>query len=361
MPQQVVVLVGTSKGAFFFHSDARRRDWRMTGPHLAGWDVYSLHASTRNGRRIYAGTSHWVYGPTIRASDDGGATWAELPQSPRYADDRGFKVERIWQIAPGHPSEPRTLLAGVEQAGLFVSRDGGERWDEVTALTDHPTRESWFPGGGGLCLHTIVVDPSDPRRWWIAISAVGVFRTEDGGESWTVCNQGLPGVPTGQPDRGIDRCVHKLVQDPADPDTLYMQFHGGVFRSTDAGDSWHAMADGLPSVFGFPMAVTKRGTRFVAPLHSDEQRVMADGRLRLFRSAAGSTSWEPVGRGLPEEPRYVGVLRDALDVDSLETPGVYFGTTMGEVFASPDEGESWTRLPAQLPRVTSVRAWVTDG
>jgi hypothetical protein len=358
MPNQVVLLVGTTKGAFFYHSDEERREWRMTGPHLGGWEVYSLHGDERHPDRVYAGTSHWVYGTTVRVSDDLGENWREVEASPKYPEGSGFELKRIWQIAPGHPSEPDTLFAGAEEAGLFVSRDGGESWTELSGLTSHPTRPNWFPGGGGLCLHTILVDPANAERMWLGISAVGVFRSEDGGESWTVCNQGLPGVPTGQPDRGIDRCVHKIVLDPEDSNTLYMQFHGGVFRSTDGADSWEAFDTGLPSVFGFPLVVTRSGTRFLMPLESDQQRVMKEGKLQLYRSRKGSSTWEAVGKGLPDEPEYVGVLRDAMAVDPLEPAGVYFGTTMGEVFYSPDEGESWAQLPGQLPRITHVKTMV---
>ena len=357
MARKVVLLVGTAKGAFFYHSDGDRREWRMTGPHLGGWEVYSLHGNADG--RIFAGTGHWVYGPTIRVSRDLGETWAEIPAGPKYGEDGPSELKRIWQIV-SHPSEPDTMLAGVEEAGLFVSRDGGESWGEVRALSEHPTRPNWFPGGGGLCCHTVLVDPNDAKRWWLGISAVGCFRTDDGGESWQVKNQGLPGVPTGNPDAGVDRCVHKIVLDPDDSNTLYMQFHGGVFRSTNGGDSWEATEDGLPGNFGFPMVVTRSGTRFVVPLTADEQRVVRDGKLLAYRMRRGETAWEPVGNGLPAEPQYVGVLRDAMDVDPLDPAGVYFGTTMGEVFASPDEGESWARLPGQLPRITTVRAWVRD-
>jgi photosystem II stability/assembly factor-like uncharacterized protein len=359
MPDRVMLLVGTAKGAFFFHSDARRREWRMTGPHLSGWEVYSLLGDHRNGRRIFAGTSHWVYGPTIRFSDDLGETWTQVADGPAYPAESGFKLERIWQIAP-HPSEPRTLLAGVEEAGLFVSRDGGDSWSEVSALTRHPTRPKWFPGGGGLCLHTILVDPGNPLRWWVAASAVGVFRTDDGGESWKVCNTGLHSVPTGQEETPVDRCVHKIVLDPRDSNVLYMQFHGGVFRSDDGADSWTAMDEGLPSVFGFPMCIGGSGHRYVVPLESDQQRVARDGKLQVYRAAPGSTRWEPVGTGLPDEPQYVGVLRDAMTVDPLDPHGVYFGTTMGEIFYSADQGEHWDRLPGQFPRITTLKTCVFD-
>ena len=358
MASRVVLLVGTTKGAFFFHSDEGRREWRMTGPHLGGWEVYSLRGE-RGGKRIFAGTAHWVYGTTIRVSDDLGETWTEIADGPKYGEERGFKLQRIWQIVQ-HPTDPATMLAGVEDAGLFVSRDAGASWSEVTALADHPTRPKWFPGGGGLCLHTIVVDPTNPDRWWVGISAVGCLRTDDGGATWTVKNQGLPGVVTGQPETDIDRCVHKMVLDPDDPSTLYMQYHGGVFRSTDRADSWVPMDEGLPGVFGFPIAVTRSGTRFVIPLTSDEQRVDHDGKLCVHRMPKGADRWERVCEGLPGEPQYVGVLRDCMDVDALEPAGVYFGTTMGEVFHSWDEGDHWAKLPGQFPRITTVKSWVVD-
>lgn len=355
MASQTTLLVGTTKGAFFFHSDAERREWRMTGPHLPGWEVYSLMGDARG--RVFAGTSHWVYGPTIRVSDDLGETWEEIPRGPAYSEESGFKLERIWQIVPGHPSQPDTMYAGVEEAGLFVSRDGGETWSELSGLTSHPTRPSWFPGGGGMCLHTILPDPSDPDRLWVGISAVGAFRSDDGGESWQVRNRGLEMVPTGQDDLEVGRCVHKMVLDPADPSTLYMQFHGGVYRSTDRGDSWSRIESGLPGNFGFPMCATRSGALFVVPLESGERRFAKDGRLRVYRSRDGGESWHPTGDGLSESPEFVGVLRDSMCADSHDPGGVYFGTTMGEVFVSADEGERWERLPAQLPRVTSVKVW----
>jgi hypothetical protein len=227
-------------------------------------------------------------------------------------------------------------------------------------LTRHPTREEWAPGNGGLCLHTILIDPSNARRMWIGISAVGVFRSDDGGEKWKVCNNGLPGVVTGVRTTEVGRCVHKLVQDPRYPDTLYCQFHGGVFKSTDAADSWQPIENGLPSNFGFPMVVTAAGDLFVIPLESDMQRHMKDGSLRVYRSRDGGASWTEAGRGLPDQPHYVGVLRDAMAVDALEPAGIYFGTSMGEVFYSPDSGDSWSRLPGQFPRITSIKTWVRE-
>lgn len=357
MADHLVVLVGTTKGAFCYHSDARRQDWRLTGPHLGGWDIYSLFGDSRHGNRLYAGTSHFVYGPTIRVSTDFGETWTQVEDSPKYEGDSTFKLKRIWQIVPGHASMPDTLYAGVEEAGLFVSPDRGESWAELTGLTNHPTRPNWFPGNGGLCLHTILLDPNDPQRMWVAISAVGVFRTTDGGETWTVCNTGLPGVPTGMPASEVGRCVHKMVLDPRNTDTLYMQFHGGVFRSTDGADSWQPIEAGLPGNFGFPMVVTPRGDLFLIPLISDEQRYVRDGDLAVYRSQNGGAAWEATRQGLPEQ-QYVGVLRDAMAVDALEPAGVYFGTSMGEVYCSPDNGEHWERLPGQFPRITMLKTWL---
>jgi photosystem II stability/assembly factor-like uncharacterized protein len=357
---KVTLLVGTARGAFFFHSDAGRQNWEMTGPHLDGWEIYSLYGDNHRRNRVFAGTSHFVYGPTIRVSDDFGTTWTQVEASPSYSEESGFTLNRIWQIAPGHATQPQTLYAGVDEAGLFASRDGGMTWDEVTGLTQHPTRDEWAPGNGGLCLHTILVDPSNPRRMWVGISAVGVFRTDDGGETWKACNNGLPQLATGVRTQEVGRCVHKIVLDPKDTNTLYCQFHGGVFKSTDAADSWQPIENGLPSNFGFPMGVTAAGDLFVIPLESDIQRHVKDGRLRVYRSRDGGSSWSEAGQGLPDQPHYVGVLRDALAVDTLDPAGIYFGTSMGEVFYSPDAGESWSCLPAHLPRITSVKAWVRE-
>lgn len=368
---KVTVLVGTTRGAFFFHSDANRQSWEMTGPHLDGWEIYSLCGlngdgsggkdNGHSGNRIFAGTSHFVYGPTIRVSDDLGETWTQVEASPKYAEESGHKLNRIWQIVPGHPAEPGKLYAGVDEAGLFASLDGGTTWEEVTGLSQHHTRDEWSPGNGGLCLHTILIDPTNPQRTWVGISAVGVFRTDDGGRTWKACNQGLPNLATGVRTEEVGRCVHKLVLDPKNSDTLYCQFHGGVFKSTDAADSWQPIESGLPSNFGFPMGVTASGDLFVIPLESDIQRHVKDGRLRVYRSRDGGESWSDASQGLPDQPHYVGVLRDALAVDTLDPAGIYFGTSMGEIFYSPDAGEHWDRLPGQFPRITSIKAWVRAG
>ena len=326
----------------------------MSGPHLGEWEVSSLHGDPRSGR-TFAGTCSHVYGTTIRVSDDDAKTWRQIEKGPAYSKESGFALNRIWQIVPGHSSQPGTLYAGVDEAGLFVSRDNGESWNEVSSLSRHPTRPYWMPGNGGLCLHTILVDPNDGRRIWVGISAVGVFRSDDGGESWKMCNNDLPVLFTGSREEEVCRCVHKMVLDPQTPGTLYMQYHGGVFRSTDAGDSWQSIESGLPGNFGFPMCITRRGELFVAPLVGDCHRVFKDGKICLYRSRDGGESWQPQTRGFPPPPQFVGVLRDAMAADQCDPPGVYFGTTMGEVFCSIDAGDSWTQLPGQFPRINCVR------
>ena len=355
---RLVVLVGTVKGAFFYVSDEDRQEWKLTGPHLPGWEVYSLCGDPSNGR-VFAGTCSFTYGATIRVSHDLGTTWEEAERSPAYPEKSGFKLNRIWQIVPGHASEPGTWYAGVEEAGLFVSRDDGRTWTELDGLTRHPTRPQWFPGNGGMCLHTILVDPTNSRRLWAAASAIGVFRSEDAGVTWKICNRGLPTVPTGLPaETEVGRCVHKMVLDPEKPGVLYQQFHGGVFKSADAGESWQPIAQGLPSVFGFPMAVTPRGELFIVPLQSDEQRFVPQGALKVYRARDRGRTWKALAKGLPAESHYVGVLRDAMASDPLEPAGIYFGTTMGEVFGSADGGESWHQLPGPLPRITTVKTWL---
>ncbi len=357
--RQLVLLIGTVKGAFFYRTDENRKEWKLTGPHLPGWEVYSL-CGDPGANRILAGTCSYAYGATLRTTRDGGETWDEVERGPAYAAESGFKLNRIWQIVPGHPSQPGTWYAGVEEAGLFVSRDDGRSWTELDGLTRHPTRPQWAPGNGGMCLHTILVDPADPRRLWVAASAIGVFRSEDAGATWKTCNRGLPLVPTGEGAQSeVSRCVHKMVLDPARPGVLYQQFHGGVFKSEDAGDSWTSIADGLPSNFGFPMTVTTAGDLFIVPLLSDEQRFVPDGALKIYRSRDRGRSWKALARGLPAQPHFAGVLRDAMATDPLDPAGVYFGTSLGEVYRSADNGESWELLPGQFPRITTIKTWLT--
>lgn len=371
MATQVAVLVGTTKGMFLYRSDTSRRDWRLSGPHLGGWEVYSLMGDSQHSHKIFAGTSHAAYGPSIRLSEDFGETWTQVEEGPRYCTESGFALNRIWQIVPGHESQPDTMFAGAEEAGLFVSRDRGTTWNELDGLTKHPTRPGWFPGAGGLCLHTILIDPGDPRRMWVAMSAVGVFRTDDGGETWKPCNNGLARVPTGQPYPEVGYCIHKMVQDPHDPNILYMQEHGGVYKSIDGAESWFPIEDGLPGggqshspdyqgPFGFPICISPKGDLFLIPLESSEQRTMRGGKLLVYRMHNGSERWEPIGDVLPEEQRHVNVLRDAMAVDSLESSGTYFGTTSGEVYCSLDRGEKWDRLPGQFSRILAVKTWLLE-
>lgn len=368
MSKRVILLVGTSKGAFFFQTDEERRKWRMTGPHLGGWEIYGIRGDERHGPRVFAGTSHAAYGPALRVSEDMGESWRQVESGPAYAPESGFELKRIWQIVPGHESEPDTLFAGVDEAGLFVSRDRGESWQELAGLTSHPTRPSWAPGAGGMCLHTILIHPDNPKRMWVAMSAVGVFRSEDGGQTWRARNQGLQRVPTGEAHPEVGFCIHKMVLDPDDPDTLYMQEHGGVFKSVDGGDSWSFYEEGLPAdrlvqydaPFGFPIGISRTGDQFIVPLESSEQRTVKGGKLLVYRRERGGDSWRPVGDVVPDEPRHVSVLRDALCVDELEPYGTYFGTTSGEVFYSLDRGVNWDKLPGQLSRILNVKAWALE-
>ncbi len=355
--RRLVLLIATAKGAFLYHTDERREAWKLTGPHLAGTEVYSLCGDGRNGR-ILAGTDHFLQGVTLRESRDLGGTWELVERGPGQPTGPQAKLKHIWQIVPGHPSEPGTWYAGVDDAALFVSRDDGRTWNELDGLTRHPTRPQWTPGNGGLCLHTILVDPANPRRLWVAISAVGVFRSDDAGANWKLCNHGLHNVaPDFIKDEGMGRCVHKMVLDPEKSGALYLQFHGGVFKSADGGETWTSIAAGLPSDFGFPIVATPRGSLFVVPLVADANRVVPEGALKVWRSRDHGASWQPLTKGLPQEDHFVGVLRDAMTTDPLEPAGIYFGTTMGEVFYSVNDGDAWQRLPAQFPRITSVKAW----
>lgn len=369
MSQRVILMVGTIKGLFLFESDANRQEWQVRGPLLGGWEVYSVLGDSRHGQRIFAGTSHMAYGPSLRVSDDFGETWQEIEAGPSYAPDSGFKLNRIWQIIPGHATQPDTLYAGVDEAGVFISHDRGTSWQELDGLTKHPSRPGWFPGAGGMCLHTILVHPDNPQRMWVGMSAIGVFRSEDGGQTWTPRNKGLGHAATGQPQEEVGYCVHKMALDPDDPDTLYMQEHTGVFMSTDAGDSWVAIEEGLPAdriqhpemmPFGFPVVVTRNGDQFLVPLESSEQRTVKEGNLLVYRRMRGAPRWEIAGDAMPDEPRHVSVLRDAMTVDGLEPEGIYFGTTSGELFVSLDRGETWQRLPGLYPRVLHLKTWVLD-
>ncbi len=360
--RRVLVMVGTRKGAFFCWSDEDRRDWRIEGPLHPGWEVTTLAIDPRGEPTLWAGLTSDVYGAHIQASSDLGSTWRQIEAGPGYEEGAGRRLERIWTLVPGHASEPDVLWAGVAEAGLFVSRDRGVHWQEVKGLNDHSTRPAWGPGAGGLCLHTLLVDPSSPQRMWAAISAVGAFRSDDGGENWQLRNEGLP-IAVADPDHPeVGSCVHKMVLAPDAPDTLFQQNHQGVFRSHDAGDHWERIEEGIPSTFGFPMVMHPRDsdTLFVVPLESDEYRYLLEGRLRVYRTRDGGDRWQELQAGLPTTPHYTGVLRGAMSTDSLDPCGVYFGTTAGQVFWSADEGEQWGVLPCTLPRISSVTAAVIE-
>lgn len=369
MGKRVVLLIGTNKGLFQYSASLERKNWELKGPFLPGWEVYSVLGDSRgegaSANRIFAGTSHAAYGASIRVSDDFGESWRQIENSPSYSPESGFSLNRIWQLIPGAADEPSTVYAGAEEAGLFVSYDRGEHWRELQGLTQHPTRPNWFPGAGGMCLHTIIIHPANKKRMWVAMSAIGVFRTDDGGETWQARNVGLSRVPTGQPEDEVGRCVHKMVLDPANPDVLYMQEHGGVFKSIDGGDSWFAIEEGLTlkegdAPFGFPISVSPNGDLFLLPLESDERRMMKGGRLLVYSMRPDSSRWEPIGDVIPDEVRHVSVLRDAMAVDGLDPYGLYFGTTSGEIFCSLDRGVTWDRLPGQFSRILTVKTWMIE-
>ncbi len=356
--RKIVLLIGTVKGVFLYHSDERRTKWKLTGPHLSGWEIFSLCGDARNGR-IFAGTVSFEHGSTIQTSRDFGETWEGVKRDPKFPKGAKAELKHIWQIVPGHPSEPGTWYAGVDDAALFVSRDDGDTWSELKGLTNHPTRPRWMPGFGGLCLHSVVVDPTNAQRLWVGISAVGVFRSDDTGKSWKLCNEGLPNIaPDFIKDSDMGRCVHKLVLDPVRPGVLHLQYHGGVFTSENAGDSWTRISAGLPHDFGFPMAVTPRRDLFVVPLLADNNRVVPDGALKVWRNRGAGRTWRAMTNGLPQKDHFVGVLRDAMTSDPFTPAGIYLGTTGGELFYSKNDGDTWEKLPASFPRITTIKVWL---
>lgn len=356
----VLVLVGTMKGAFLFRSDPDRRNWQMEGPHFRGESIYALLHDSRGGRsRTFAAANSPYWGGTIRTSDDHGRTWSEPERhAVRFPDDSGLALKQVWQLTPGRADEPNVLYCGVEPACLFESRDGGGSWNAVDGLLNHEHRPRWMPGGGGLCLHTIVLDPGNRDRMLIAISAAGVYRTDDGGRTWTARNNGVRAefLPDKHPEFG--QCVHKVVHHPSRPERLFLQNHWGLYRSENWGDSWTDIANGVPSDFGFAMQMHPHQpeTVYIVPLDSDQFRVTAEAKLRVFRTTDAGASWEPLTAGLPQTDAYETVLRDALTADSLAPAGIYFGTRSGKLFGSSDDGSSWQQLAGGLPPIVCVKA-----
>src|SRR5256885_1762403 len=378
---KVRVLVGTRKGAFILTADGKRKNWDVSGPHFAGWEMYHLKGSPVDPNRIYASQSSGWFGQVIQRSDDGGKTWAtpdgsalpapgEFPSGESnkfvYEGEVGthkwydgtqhpWEFKRIWHLEPSL-TDPDTVYAGAEDAALFRSTDGGQSWHELPALRQHSTAANWAPGAGGMCLHTIILDPKHKDRMFVAISAAGAFRSDDAGKSWRPINQGLRSEGIPDPNAEVGHCVHRIAMNPARPDTLFMQKHWDVMRTDDAGDSWREVSGSLPSDFGFPIDIHPHEpeTIYVVPIKSDSEHIPPDGKLRVYRSRTGGNEWEALTNGLPQSNCYVNILRDAMAVDSLDSPGVYFGTTGGQVYASADAGDRWSPIVRDFPAVPSV-------
>lgn len=358
---QRLVMVGTEKGAFFLRGDAAGEKWTLDEPMMLGWKVFDLALDRRGDPTFYAAVGSWVYGATVQVSRDGGKTWPQVAQGPVYAEGATSKLKSIWTIVPGRASEPGVLYAGVDEAGLFVSRDGGEHWEEIPGVANHPTREEWVGGLGGLCCHTIIPHPTNPDRMWVGISAVGVLRTDDGGATWQVKNTGLSLAIEGKVHKEVGSCVHRMVIDPTNPDRLYQQNHMGVMRSSDGGDTWERIENGLKTDFGFPMVIHPHDpkTLFIVPEESGEFRMPKDGKLTVFRTRDRGDNWEPLRGGLPNDC-YCGIMRLAMAMDDTPEGGVYFGTTGGTLYASVNNGDDWKALPYTFPRILSVKAACID-
>ncbi|MDG3007173.1 sialidase family protein [Paludisphaera mucosa] len=384
---RIRVLVGTRKGAFILTSDGGRGRWKVDGPHFAGWEIYHLKGSPADADRLYASQSSSWFGQIIQRSDDGGRTWTPpggeptttpdgtpSGQSNRFAYDTStetgkpltthqwydgtqhpWEFKRVWHLEPS-TTDPDSVYAGVEDAALFRSSDGGRSWRELAGLRGHESGPSWQPGAGGMGLHTVVLDPGDPKRIFIAISAAGVFRSDDGGRTWAPKNRGLRSQFIPDPDAPVGHCVHRIAMHPSRPNTLFMQKHWDVMRTDDGGESWREVSGDLPSDFGFPIDVHAHEpeTVYVVPIKSDSEHYPPEGKLRVYRSRTGGDAWEPLTEGLPQGDCYVNVLRDAMCVDRLDPCGVYFGTTGGQVYVSPDAGDHWTPIVRDLPAVLSV-------
>ena len=362
----VRVLVGTRKGAFILTADGKRDRWDVSGPHFAGWEVYHMKGSPVDGSRIYASQSSGWFGQIIQRSDDGGKSWETVGNEFTYHGIPGthqwydgtphpWEFKRVWHLEPSL-TDPNTVYAGVEDAALFRTTDGGKCWEELSGLRCHTSGSRWAPGAGGMCLHTIIADPSNAERMFVAISSAGAFRTDDGGVSWQPINRGLRSEYIPDPNADVGHCVHRLAMHPSRPNVLFMQKHWDVMRTDDGGDSWHEISGNLPTDFGFAIDVHAHepDTVYVIPIKSDSEHYVPDGKLRVFRSRTGGNEWEPLGEGLPQSHCYVNVLRDAMAVDQLDECGIYFGTTGGQVYASANAGDSWMPIVRDLPSVLSV-------
>ncbi|WP_435019921.1 WD40/YVTN/BNR-like repeat-containing protein [Tundrisphaera sp. TA3] len=362
----VRVLVGTRKGAFVLTSDGVRERWEVSGPHFAGWEIYHVKGSPADPMRLYASQSSGWFGQMIQRSDDGGLTWRPVGNEFRYDGVPGthqwydgtqhpWEFKRIWHLEPSL-DDPDVVYAGAEDAAMFRTADGGQSWHELPGLRNHGTGPLWQPGAGGMGVHTIVLDPAHRGRIYVAISAAGVFRTDDDGQTWRPMNRGLRSEFIPDPDAEVGHCVHRIAMHPSRPDVLFMQKHWDVMRTDDAGESWREISGNLPSDFGFPIDVHAHepDTVYVVPLKSDSERFPPEGKLRVYRSRTGGDEWEPLTDGLPQQDCYVNILRDAMAVDSLDPCGVYFGTTGGQVYASRDSGDRWTPIVRDLPAVLSV-------
>jgi photosystem II stability/assembly factor-like uncharacterized protein len=386
---KVRVLVGTHKGAFVLESDGKRQKWDVSGPHFTGWEVYHMKGSPVDPNRLYASQTSGWFGQIIQRSDDGGKTWNAPgggvtmgPEGMPHGESNKFvydtspetgkpltthqwydgtqhpwEFKRVWHLEPSL-TDPDTVYAGVEDAGLFRSTDGGRTWKEFAGLRGHGTGPKWQPGAGGMCLHTIILDPSDPERIYIAISAAGAFRTDDGGKTWKPINRGLKSQYIPNPEAEVGHCVHHIAMSPAKPGVLFMQKHWDVMRSDNAGDQWREVSGNLPTDFGFAIDVHAHEpeTVYVVPIKSDSEHFPLEGKLRVYRSRTGGNEWEELTKGLPQSNCYVNVLRDAMAVDSLDSCGLYFGTTGGQVYASADAGDTWAPIVRDLPAVFSVEA-----
>lgn len=362
----VRVLVGTRKGAFILTADAKRKTWQVNGPHFPGWEIYHVKGSPIDPDRLYASQSTGWFGQIIQRSDDGGASWRPVDNTFTYDGVPGthmwydgtphpWEFKRVWHLEPSL-TEVDVVYAGVEDAAIFKSSDGGTSWHELNGLRGHGSGPQWQPGAGGMCLHTIVQDPTNARRLFVAISAAGAFRTDDGGATWTPINKGLRSEQIPDQDAEVGHCVHRIAMHPSRPNTLFMQKHWDVMRSDDGGDHWREISGNLPTDFGFPIDVHAHEpeTIYVVPITSDAHHFPPDGKLRVYRSRTGGNEWEPLTNGLPQHDCYVNVLRDAMAVDSLDSCGIYFGTTGGQVYVSSDAGDHWQAIVHDLPPVLSV-------